>query len=342
MPSPLSPIVATPGEVDFETDGRRAYRVALADDSGRNGQLLPLAVIRNGAGPSVLVAGGTHGDEFEGQIAVSDLIRNTEASDVSGLLVALPLHNFPACLAGARTGPEDGADLNRLFRKDIAQEGPSMAIASFVASALLPPVDWVVDLHSGGVTHDFVLSSNLQAGVGSSEYDGMLPALMAFDAPYAIVFDEVGGTGMPHTGTLEGLARQMGKRAVSSEIGGGGRATPASLSVAAQGLRNILAHIGVRPHPDAVPPGRSRSQLFALSRREHYVPTPAAGRLAPACWLGDEVRAGDTLGHIHPLEDPFSPPLPIPALSDGVVVAVASVGVQQEGASVFFIAEHIA
>ena len=109
----------------------------------------------------------------------------------------------------------------------------------------------------------------------------MLPALMAFDAPYAIVFDEVGDTGMPHTGTLEGLARRMGKRAISSELGGGGRVTPASLSVAAQGLRNVLAHIGVRPDREATRPEQSRSQLLALSRKEHYVPAPATGRLAP-------------------------------------------------------------
>ena len=40
---------------------------------------------------------------------------------------------------------------------------------------LLPPVDWVVDLHSGGAAHEFVLSSNLQATVGSAEYAEMLP-----------------------------------------------------------------------------------------------------------------------------------------------------------------------
>ena len=298
-------------------------------------------VIRNGVGPSVLVAGGTHGDEFEGQIAVADLARNTETSNVSGLLIALPLHNFPACLAGTRTGPDDGADLNRLFSADIPQVGPSAVIARFVASTLLPPVDWVVDLHSGGAAHEFVLSSNLQASVGSAEYDDMLPALMAFDAPYAIVFDEVGDTGMPHTGTLEGLARRMGKRAISSELGGGGRATPASLSVAAQGLRNVLAHIGVRPDREATRPEQSRSQLLALSRKEHYVPAPATGRLAPARWLGDEVRAGEVLGHIHPLEEPLSSPVPIPALCDGMVAAVASIGVQEQGGSVFFVAERL-
>lgn len=327
--------------IDLQTDGFRAYRVRLPNGRGRHLDL-PVVVLRNGAGPAVLVAGGTHGDEFEGQVAVGNLVRNTGIAAVSGLLIVLPLHNLPACLAGTRTGPADDADLNRLFKPDAHGRGPSAAIARFVTETLLPPVDWVVDLHSGGREHEFVLSGNLQARPGSREYQDMLPVLLAFDAPYGLIFDEVGGAGMPHTGTLEGLARQLGKRAISSEIGGGGRATPISLAVAERGLRNVLAHIGVRDDPVATGPEDSRSELIALTRPEHYVLAPIAGRLAPRRWLGEDVQAGEILGHIHPLEDPLAVPVPVAARSDGVVAAVASQGVQAEGASLFFVAERLA
>jgi predicted deacylase len=341
MPQARASATVTAAGIDLETDGFRAYRVRLPD--GRGSHLdLPVIVIRNGSGPSVLLAGGTHGDEFEGQIAVSDLIRNTDQGAVSGLLVALPLHNFEACIAGTRTDRTDGADLNRLFGTDARGKGPSAAVAGFVAETLLPPVDWVVDLHSGGRSHEFVLSSNLQTRPGSREYFDMLPVLLAFDAPYGLIFDEVGGADMPHAGTLEGLARQLGKRAISSEIGGGGRATPMSLAVAERGLRNVLAYIGVRDDERATRPEDSRSALIALTRAEHYVLAPAAGRLAPQRWLGDDVRAGEILGHIHPLEDPLAAPVPIAARSDGVVAAVVSQGVQAEDASLFFIAERLA
>lgn len=341
MPQARASATVTAAGIDLETDGFRAYRVRLPDGRG-SGLDLPVVVIRNGSGPAVLVAGGTHGDEFEGQIAVSDLIRNADQGAVSGLLIALPLHNFAACIAGTRNGPADDADLNRLFQPDTRGGGPSVAIARFVAETLLPPVDWVVDLHSGGRDHEFVLSGNLQARPGSREYEDMLPVLLAFDAPYGLIFDEVGGSGMPHTGTLEGLARQLGKRAISSEIGGGGRATPMSLAVAERGLRNVLAHIGVRNDPEAALPEDSRSELVALTRPEHYVPAPVAGRLAPRRWLGEDVRAGEILGYVQPLEDPLAAPVPVVAQSDGVVAAVASLGVQAEGASLFFIAERLA
>jgi predicted deacylase len=169
----------------------------------------------------------------------------------------------------------------------------------------------------------------------------MLPALLAFDAPYGLVFDEVAGADMPHGGTLEGLARQLGKRAISSELGGGGRATPLSLAAAERGLCNVLAHIGVRRDAIATPPERSRSELIALSRPEHYVRAPLAGRFAPLRWLEDEVRSGETLGHIYSLDDPMAEPVAVVAGSDGVIAAVASVGIQAARASLFFVAERL-
>jgi hypothetical protein len=52
---------------------------------------------------------------------------------------------------------------------------------------------------------------------------------------YAITFDEAGAGAMPHRGTLEGLVRAKGVRALSSELGGTGGVTTASLGVARQG-----------------------------------------------------------------------------------------------------------
>ncbi len=171
----------------------------------------------------------------------------------------------------------------------------------------------------------------------------MLDPLLAFDAPYAIVFDEVSATAdMPHAGTLEGLARSLGKKAISSELGGAGRVTQASLSVAEHGLRSLLSHIGVVPSAGATRPEHSRSQLLFLGHPEHYVRTELAGRFAPAVSLGDKVRKGDLLGVMAPLQDPLADPEPIISSANGVVVAVARHGLQQEGARVFFIAEQIA
>jgi predicted deacylase len=56
---------------------------------------------------------GNHGDEYEGQVALSKLIRSLEPAEVSGRIIILPSANFPAAMAGMRTSPLDAGNLNR-------------------------------------------------------------------------------------------------------------------------------------------------------------------------------------------------------------------------------------
>jgi N2-acetyl-L-2,4-diaminobutanoate deacetylase len=333
----------SPRQIDSARLGKQsiAVRLGYEREGEKDELLLPLVMVHHGRGPAVLVVGGTHGDEFEGQMAVSRLCREIDPENIQGTLILLPLHNVLACHAGTRHTPGDGSDLNRLYGQS-GGPGPAQTIARFVENFLLPQVDWVIDLHSGGVAHEFVLSSNLQARPHSPEFNTMLRPLLALDAPYAIVFDEVSASGqMPHTGTLEGLARKLGKKAISSELGGGGRLTPASLGVAEHGLRSLLSFIGVVPWRDATPPEQSRSQLLFLGRPEHYVSAPAAGRFAPLARLGEAVQTGDLLGTVAPLHDPLAKPEPVIASSHGIVIAIAQRGLQQSGDGLFYLADEL-
>jgi len=319
-------------QLDLTQAGTQRLDIGLAQDL-----MLPLTVVRHGRGPVVLAVGGTHGDEFEGQIAVTRLARTIDAGEIQGTLILMPFHNVLACRAGTRLTPGDSSDLNRLYGRPKGS-GPAQSIAHFVEEMLLPHIDWVIDLHSGGDAHEFVLSSNVQARFPSPEYDAMLAPLLAFDAPYAIVFDEVPASPhMPHGGTLEGAARALGKKAISSELGGAGRVSPQSLAVAERGLRNLLSFIGVIPCDQATRPARSRSQLLFLGRPEHHVTIRTSGCFAPMVDLGTEVRQGDLLGHIECRNDAE----PIHAPTFGVVVAVASQGRQQAGNAVFYLADNI-
>ena len=54
------------------------------DDSAWGSVMIPIAVIRNGNGPTALLTGGNHGDEYEGPIALFDLARTLDAGKVSG------------------------------------------------------------------------------------------------------------------------------------------------------------------------------------------------------------------------------------------------------------------
>ncbi len=79
---------------------------------------IPIVRIKNGDGPNVLMQAGNHGDEWEGQIGLGNLIRAIEPKDIKGRLVILPSANFPAAMEGRRTSPIDEGNLNRSFPGD--------------------------------------------------------------------------------------------------------------------------------------------------------------------------------------------------------------------------------
>ena len=98
-------------DLDYEAPGKRhgLLRVPqVRDDSGWGVVQIPLCVIRNGRGPTLLLTGGTHGDEYEGPIALMDLARALDAAELNGRLIIIPALHFPAAKAGRRTSPVDG------------------------------------------------------------------------------------------------------------------------------------------------------------------------------------------------------------------------------------------
>nr|WP_255564131.1 succinylglutamate desuccinylase/aspartoacylase family protein [Mameliella sp. CS4] len=110
---------------------------------------VPIVCLANGPGPTVLMTGGTHGDEYEGQIAVTRLARELDPSDIRGRLILIPALNAPAAEAGRRCSPIDDGNLNRSFPGNPSGT-PTEMIAHYVEEVLLPRSDVLIDLHSGG------------------------------------------------------------------------------------------------------------------------------------------------------------------------------------------------
>ena len=70
---------------------------------------IPISVIRNGAGPVVLLMAGNHGDEYPGQVAILKLWRELTPAHVSGTLILMPCLNPPAAKASTRLSSDIGA-----------------------------------------------------------------------------------------------------------------------------------------------------------------------------------------------------------------------------------------
>ncbi|TIX41699.1 MAG: N-alpha-acetyl diaminobutyric acid deacetylase DoeB, partial [Mesorhizobium sp.] len=91
-PSPITPTV------DFDKDGVQHGFLRLPysrDDSAWGSVMIPVCVIRNGNGPTALLTGGNHGDEYEGPLALYDLARTLDPREVTGTVIIVPAMNYP-------------------------------------------------------------------------------------------------------------------------------------------------------------------------------------------------------------------------------------------------------
>src|SRR5699024_10519340 len=109
------------------------------------------------------VDAGVHGDEYEGQEAVRRVVIGTRPDELRGTLVGIPCMNMPAFEAASRVSGLDHANLNRIFPGDAAGTYSGRLAATFV-ERVVPAVDALVDLHTGGTFGEIVPLTIVQRG----------------------------------------------------------------------------------------------------------------------------------------------------------------------------------
>ena len=284
-----SPIAAT---VDFHADGKQHgfLKLPYSHDLSAWGMIMvPITVVRNGQGPTALLTGGNHGDEYEGPAALFDLAHSLDPDAVSGRVIIVPAMNYPAFRAGTRTSPIDGGNMNRSFpgRPDgtVTQK-----IADYFQRVLLPMADLVADLHSGGKTLEF----------------------LPFAAPWSARMLELDAVGMYDT-----AAEELGKVFVTTELGGGGTLRAETMRIAKRGLRNLLAHAGILAgEPEPAP-----TQWLDMPGADCFVASESEGLLEPLVGLGAVVTAGMPIAQVHRIDRTGEPPAVYRARLDGLLIA---------------------
>jgi N-alpha-acetyl-L-2,4-diaminobutyrate deacetylase len=323
-----SPISAT---VDVERDGVQHGFLKLPysrDDSAWGAVMIPIAVIRRGQGPTALLTGANHGDEYEGPIALFSLARELDAADVTGRVIIVPAMNYPAFRAGTRTSPIDKGNLNRAFpgRPDGTV---TEKIADYFQRHLLPLADYVLDIHSGGRTLQFLPFAAAHVLADKAQQEKCVAAMRAFNAPYGVMLLEIDSVGMYDT-----AAEAMGKVFVSTELGGGGTATAATVEIARRGVRNLLIHAGILSGAAE----RRPSVELDMPSADCYVTSESSGLLEMCVDLGAAVRAGDLVARIHGCERTGEAPVDYRARLDGLLAGRHFPGLVQAGDTIAVIA----
>jgi uncharacterized protein len=315
------------GDIDYDKNGKQVAHLYLPYSVTRSAYgniALPIAVIANGKGPTAFLQAGTHGDEYEGQIALCKLVRELEPGAIHGRVIVMTATNLPAALAGTRVSPLDGGNLNRAYPGD-PDGGPTKAIAHYVNSVIFPMTDYHLDLHSGGSSLDYQPFVSMRRSDDPDLDRRAMAALMAFGGPIGIVWAH-----SLEGGFTDAAAIRRGIVSLGGEFAGGGAVTRDAVALVERGIRRFLAHAGLIEHKDSSP-SEGETRLLEVGDRDCFVLAPDNGLFEFAAVIGEDVATGQLCGHVHFVDDPARPPVPAHFRRAGTVICTRHIGRVERG-----------
>src|SRR5882672_11331679 len=166
--------------LDFDKPGKQQGFLQVPYSHNLGGWanvMVPITTVARGKGPTVLVLGGNHGDEYQGQIAIMKLARDLRPEQVTGRIILIPSLNLPAARAATRLSPLDGMNMNRAFPGQ-PEGAVTSQIAHYLTTVLFPMSDVVIDIHSGGRSMEFVPCSTMHLVADRTQRQKMLDAML--------------------------------------------------------------------------------------------------------------------------------------------------------------------
>jgi N2-acetyl-L-2,4-diaminobutanoate deacetylase len=320
-------LIVRPDALDLDSPGRRDYWVALEHDTFWGDHLVPLTVMvgpQAKEGEGLVAIGGTHGNEYEGPIAIRHLLRTIDPASVRGRIILIPVLNVAAFRIGTRDSIEDdGVNLNRAFVAD-AGRVPALGrithrIADFVRRLIWPRVHVVIDLHCGGMMKRFALCMSYHP-VADPEQDRLIERTARwFGTPLLMTYQN------ETPGLLTSEAERLGKITIGSELGWGTAVQPEGVLYARHGvLAAAIHHHQLEGRIEPFGHHRAGTQVkAAIVERACYTVAPVSGHYEPLQDCGARVAEGTTVGLLHDFERIDQEPWPVTAGVEGIVVAQA-------------------
>ena len=316
--NPISPTIP------LDEDGSHHGFLSLphsGNDSAWGSIMIPISVIQNGTGPTALLTGANHGDEYEGPVALQDLALRLNATDIQGRIIIVPAFNYPAFRAGTRNSPIDDGNMNRVFpgnpRGTVTEK-----IADYFMRTLVPQADVIVDIHSGGKTLEFVPLAAAHVLEDKKQQAACVAAMKAFNAPHSMILLEIDNTGMYDT-----VVEEQGKVFVSTELGGGGTTRESTVRLAKKGVRNVLIHSGILNAEMEI----EATINLDMPDGDCFVISEHDGLLEPVVDLGGEIKVNDVVARVWPLDRTGVEPIAYRARRDGMLAGRHFPGLVKSG-----------
>jgi predicted deacylase len=178
---------------------------------------------------------------------------------------------------------------------------PTDMIAHYVETVLMPMVDYCFDFHAGGASLNYLPSLILDRPRTKGQRSKLERLVAAFQPPRLLYMDMLGEDRL-----IAAAAERHGVCFFTGEFGGGAGLDLTGLKILGDGLRRVLAAVGVLRGDDHPRPrnGPVEPRVLSVNGPQHYLFATRPGIFEPSFRLGDEVEKGMVAGSIH---DPYAP-----------------------------------
>jgi predicted deacylase len=288
-----------------------------------NSLLKTPVILINGThdGPSLWIHGCTHGDEFDGTVAIWRALGLVDSATLRGSLVIFPALNISAFEARQRVSPIDGLDLNRVFPGD-PNGSYTRRLAHLTESLVVEHADFMIDLHGGGNEFSVVYYTLFHAA--DNEAGRASEALAkAAGSPLVWASDDAW--------LRDGLFTRVTKQGIGAmlvECGGEGRLHAQNVADHERSLVNMMRHLEMI---DGSPESVDESD-FVMMRSADFFHSSKGGVVTPLVKLGDEVEKGQPLIELRDVFGEVVETITAPS-GPSVVLAIKTYGVTNGGAS---------
>ncbi len=255
-------------------------------------------------GPTVWVEACIHGDEYGGAAAIIEYMQALDVGALQGTIIAVPVANPPSFNFRSRVSSIDGQNLNRIFPGSPGGSH-SFQLASVISEHIAEKADFLLDLHSGGISDEVPFYSVFNDdGTEMTEKSKHLAKRVGVKT----VWRMAGTPGMD--GTVFAVAQRHGVPSIVVETGGG--------TSVDEPVRNYLTAIRGFMQATGVAPGEPMVQdSYAIISGGSFIHNREGGLFVPECAIGDILPKDALIGRIidlhgstveeirNPLEDAY-------------------------------------
>jgi hypothetical protein len=228
-------------------------------------------------GPRLTLIAGVHGCEYSSIAAAMRFMRELDARELSGTILAVPIVSLESFRQRSPfVVPIDGQNLNRSFPGDPGGSYTD-ALASAIQARLIAPSDALIDLHGGDMVESLEPFSIYES-------DDSQALAEAFGLPYVV------RAAAPSGMTCSAAPGP----AIIAEAGGVGQLDEAAVRLLVDGTRNAARHLGMLP-------GEVEPRAVTTLGDHRFVYGGRGGWWETAVATGAAVREGEPLGVIKDL-----------------------------------------